>query len=362
MVSEQIEYLIEVDGESIPVSASMTLGNHLENDVVIAGEDVGDFHVRLEITERGPRLNPLGGLTVNIGGLETDEPCHIMLNEVFHVGQVSLRIQGRVLPGTAEADTWALVDAIDGAELPVQEDMVVGRDAACDVVLEDAHISRQHARLKQRLGIIWVQDLGSANGTRINGEAVNGAVRAFHGDEICFDTRAFQLLGRGGDLTPVAKFESPVRGTTLPIPEPTEPPASLPRRPAAIVGDAEYYLVEQGSDRAHPLSIGDTRIGSATDADIVLNDASVAAEHATINLHPEGLSITSHNSQTPVTVNHEEVRVGSIAPGDVVEIGDAVLLMVANEPQTPAQKKIPGWVGLTAAFVLAGLLGLLILL
>ena len=35
-----LAYWAEVEGEEIPVSGSMTLGNHLENDIVIAGEDV----------------------------------------------------------------------------------------------------------------------------------------------------------------------------------------------------------------------------------------------------------------------------------------------------------------------------------
>ena len=39
---------IELDEEQIPLEASLTIGRQLDNDLVIAGEDVLDFHLRLE--------------------------------------------------------------------------------------------------------------------------------------------------------------------------------------------------------------------------------------------------------------------------------------------------------------------------
>ncbi|OPY57192.1 MAG: Oxoglutarate dehydrogenase inhibitor [Pelotomaculum sp. PtaU1.Bin035] len=47
--------------------------------------------------------------------------------------------------------------------------LVVGRHAGCDVVLNDTSVSRRHARLEWRQGQYTVTDLGSTNGTRVNG-------------------------------------------------------------------------------------------------------------------------------------------------------------------------------------------------
>ena len=53
--------------------------------------------------------------------------------------------------------------------------VVVGRDEACDVVLDEAGVSRRHARLDPGDGGWHVTDLGSANGTWVNGTRLDEA-------------------------------------------------------------------------------------------------------------------------------------------------------------------------------------------
>jgi hypothetical protein len=50
--------------------------------------------------------------------------------------------------------------------------VTIGRDAASDVVLDDAGISRHHARIERQAGAWLLADDGSANGTELNGRAV----------------------------------------------------------------------------------------------------------------------------------------------------------------------------------------------
>jgi hypothetical protein len=54
--------------------------------------------------------------------------------------------------------------------------MTVGRGSDCDVVLADAHASRRHARLEVRGGVFVLTDLGSTNGTLVNGHRVREVV------------------------------------------------------------------------------------------------------------------------------------------------------------------------------------------
>jgi len=53
---------------------------------------------------------------------------------------------------------------------------LIGRGSDCDVVLADAHASRHHARLEVRGGVYVLTDLGSTNGTRVNGHRVREVV------------------------------------------------------------------------------------------------------------------------------------------------------------------------------------------
>jgi FHA domain len=52
---------------------------------------------------------------------------------------------------------------------------VIGRDVACELQLDDPLISRQHAALDLRDAIWWVEDLGSRNGTFVDGERLESA-------------------------------------------------------------------------------------------------------------------------------------------------------------------------------------------
>lgn len=65
------------------------------------------------------------------------------------------------------------------------EQLLVGRDPGCDVVLTDPTVSRRHARLVARDGGWIVQDLESTNGTIVNRARV-GRCRIAPGDRIQF--------------------------------------------------------------------------------------------------------------------------------------------------------------------------------
>jgi hypothetical protein len=52
----------------------------------------------------------------------------------------------------------------------------IGRAPECELVLKDSRVSRRHARLHAREGVLLLTDLGSTNGTRVNGHRVTEVV------------------------------------------------------------------------------------------------------------------------------------------------------------------------------------------
>ena len=60
----------------------------------------------------------------------------------------------------------------------------LGRSRECEIVIEDPNVSRQHAELRPRGGAWVVSDLGSTNGTRLNGRTVHAPEVVRPGDEI----------------------------------------------------------------------------------------------------------------------------------------------------------------------------------
>lgn len=77
--------------------------------------------------------------------------------------------------------------AADGTLHVLEGDRVrVGRQATCGVVLQDPNVSREHAQLRRGPSGWTVLDLGSTNGTRINGRGASGEQLLASGDEIAF--------------------------------------------------------------------------------------------------------------------------------------------------------------------------------
>lgn len=64
------------------------------------------------------------------------------------------------------------------------EELVIGRSTAADLVLADRFLSRKHARLFRKDGELWVEDLGSHNGTFVNDRRVEKPTRVKAGDVI----------------------------------------------------------------------------------------------------------------------------------------------------------------------------------
>src|SRR5437763_495731 len=74
---------------------------------------------------------------------------------------------------------------MDGKRLLVgPAGVTLGRSRQCDVVLDDPNVSRQHAEIRPRGGSWVLTDLGSTNGSRLNGRTVEGPEVVRSGDEI----------------------------------------------------------------------------------------------------------------------------------------------------------------------------------
>jgi hypothetical protein len=59
------------------------------------------------------------------------------------------------------------------ASREIDGELVIGRDATCDLRFPDPRLSRRHCRLTLLNGVVWIADLGSANGTTVNGRPLS---------------------------------------------------------------------------------------------------------------------------------------------------------------------------------------------
>jgi hypothetical protein len=97
-----------------------------------------------------------------------------------NAGRVAEQLEERA---RARSQTALLV--LDGRRLVVgPAGVTLGRSRQCDIVLQDPNVSREHAEVRPRGGSWVLADLGSTNGSRLNGQWIEGSEVVRPGDEI----------------------------------------------------------------------------------------------------------------------------------------------------------------------------------
>ena len=118
-------------------------------------------------------------------------------------------------------------------------ELFVGRDLSNDIVINDPEISRRHARLFNQGSGFVVEDLGSTNGTFINGQRLVGPNVLRPGDVMTFGER-LSLVYESSDydqdatiVSPSARpsFEGPGSAQSYPTPPSYTPPQPAPYPP-----------------------------------------------------------------------------------------------------------------------------------
>jgi hypothetical protein len=86
-----------------------------------------------------------------------------------------------------------------GGEFPIvpEKQIVVGRSSDLDMVLVEDMVSRKHAKIAMQSDQIWIEDLGSTNGTFVNGEKIKRA-RLKEGDRVLIGTSILKLIASDG--------------------------------------------------------------------------------------------------------------------------------------------------------------------
>jgi predicted component of type VI protein secretion system len=112
--------------------------------------------------------------------------------------------------------------------------IVVGRGSeGVTFRLADRNVSRRHARFLRQNGAVFVEDLGSLTGTRVNGERISGKRRLRDGDLVQIGDYDLAVLAEGEALAPGAPppLPAPIRSdaaTTQKLPAYVEPtPAAV---------------------------------------------------------------------------------------------------------------------------------------
>ena len=110
-----------------------------------------------------------------------------------------------VVPGGSDATMRAgappsarlrIIEGADakGKTFDLTDEVTVGRASGCQVALTDPTVSQLHARIFRRDGKLYVEDLGSSNGTFVNRKKVSSAVAIRRGDRIALGGTVLEVM------------------------------------------------------------------------------------------------------------------------------------------------------------------------
>jgi len=199
------------------------IGSDPLSNIVLDRPGVLPQHCQLHVTSSGVMLDVPHGTTVSVNGRQVDGLIALRPGDSVAFDRVEARLSsidaaavvrnakvGGRIPESANDDPGATAvrpvmpryalrgvsGEAFGRTYAIHGVTSVGRAPECDLRLDEAGMSRMHARLLPTEDGLLLEDIGSTNGSFINGKRVlRGDVRV--GDEIGFDTLRFRLVAPG---------------------------------------------------------------------------------------------------------------------------------------------------------------------
>ena len=245
----------------------------------------------------------------------------------------------------------------DVREVALRNDaLVIGRDESADIRVDDRKVSRRHAAFRLIEAEVWVEDLGSSNGVRLNDQKIDkrarvdlndevkvGGFKMFlkHDDSASMRSSASQALassasaaadgmlmsGRSfADGTPMS---GPSSSDDSSLPRSVGGTAPVPQRPRVVErGPPDEEMPRlMGLDRpvkgrTYVLQRGENIVGRLDECDVPILDGSVSRQHARVVFTRQRLTVTDLGSSNGVFVNDLRVDMAQLAEGDVLRVGN----------------------------------------
>jgi len=207
------------------------VGSAPDATIKLDAPGVRPSHCELHVTAHGVMLQVPAGTTVDVNGHRVDGLIALRPGDSVAFERVTARLASidtvsprphdagdpRRVPAPANDDPGATAvhavlprfvlrgvsDAAFGRSYPVAGNLVLGRAPDCGLCLEASGLSRHHAKLTPVAEGVMVEDLGSTNGSFVNGQRVQRAL-ARPGDEVGFDRLRFRLVAPGLVAMPAA--------------------------------------------------------------------------------------------------------------------------------------------------------------
>jgi pSer/pThr/pTyr-binding forkhead associated (FHA) protein len=277
----------------------LTIGRGAASDLVLLDSLMSRRHLQIRQEDGRAVLHDLAstnGTFVNDARVTGSRV--LRSGDVIRVGQTRLVFESETVGPRLSTPRPRRLAEIEGRSSRVslaldRPALTIGRGSASDLVLVDSQVSRRHAQIRRVQGAAVLYDLGSRNGTFVNGQRV----------------AASRALGPG-DVIRVGRTEL-VFGQE-----------AVRRRSGASGG---RLVVSQGRSDPPALDLGASsrvRIGRSRGSNLVIRDDPYASrQHAQIRQTSTGYEILDLGTEAGLFVNGERVDRAALRPGDRIRLG-----------------------------------------
>lgn len=279
-----------------------------------------------------PTLDPnktVMGNAPSLNATQTIKPIQCPVCKTFNPAGVMFCVDcglifDRALPSDAfgaPAIQLPMLVEQSGREHPIRPGVnVIGREG--DVLLADGRASRRHAQITNTDGVLTIEDLGSTNGTKVDGTRLNaGEQKTLKGNEkLSFGGIELQVSlpgAKGGNTTQVFGSNKTAAIATAPRKE-------VP--PALLVGEGKEF----------PLKKGVSLFGRKADNDIQIADPYISGKHGMIEVAEDGVFITDTGSSNGTMLNDAKLVPNmrtNVTPEDVIRFGSMEFQIRINAPE-----------------------------
>jgi pSer/pThr/pTyr-binding forkhead associated (FHA) protein len=201
-----------------------SIGAAADNALVLDRPGIAPHHAAISVGDRGFVLSvPDPNARVHVNARPVREKAILRLGDVVSLDTLQFMLKpdrdasirtdvpaaSLATPRPAGADVATRTRALPpkavlrgvsgsyfGKIVPLRGRLVIGRGSDCDLVLDEPEMSRRHAVIENSGDGMFLRDLGSANGTFVNGVQVRNAI-LHPDDQIAFDQNRFLLEAPG---------------------------------------------------------------------------------------------------------------------------------------------------------------------
>lgn len=226
----------------------------------------------------------------------------------------------------------------------IRDEITIGRKEGNTIRLTERNVSRRHAKLVKQNGAIYIEDLQSYNGIKVNGDRIGARAPVNEGDRIQIGDYQLALkLDKAAHAAPAVEMGD--QKTTPFVKDNGAAPAHLMEAAPTIQTPLVAQLAHASGQLESParlvvvssnfagqefvLDKAAIVIGRTDENDIVINHRSISRHHAKIVRENGHYHIVDLQSANGVRVNGEEYGKVELRKGDHIDLGHVRLRFVA---------------------------------